>query len=93
MVLPLIPCADAVAASKTHQTELISSDHGHALQHGLDSCNPFCSCSCCSVHTQIKSFVTLPFSPSYSSFLDTAYLMGKYVNISVGVWQPPRMLS
>jgi hypothetical protein len=92
LALSFFPCGDV---SECDVQRLVSisaaSDHQHH-SHSGEQCTPFCTCSCCAVSVvlkQVSPFELRPFkhiSPSYSF-----YRPSHCEEISVGIWQPPKL--
>ena len=87
-----MPCADDVCAIKNEKakTELSASGSQQEKDHN-DSCSPFCICNCCagfSVNHSLASVNILDFA-SCRNF--ASYLPENIVEISLPVWEPPRI--
>lgn len=89
MVLNFAPCADAqVKVSTQRTTPHAETEKDHALD---DGCSPFCHCNCCSASSiaQLLTLTSIPFKEHKTVY--TSYFTGKYVDVSLPVWQPPRL--
>jgi hypothetical protein len=93
LALSVIPCADngiAVNDSKA-KTEIAKSTTEKGGTH-QDDCSPFCTCNCCAGfpinHFVASIQVILP----YSEPTKTAYLPCEITEISLPIWQPPRLI-
>ena len=91
LALSCMPCTDEAsdietANAKTEFAKPVSDqDNNHD-----DACSPFCYCSCCagfSINHSIATVASLPIcSKNFSS-----YLPGNLIEISLPVWQPPKI--
>lgn len=93
LTLQLMPCADHSAFAA--QAELASmSDAGYNHhQESRDQCPPFCYCNCCASHAVVKISVHVYLLNSVHSPVYKVYPTGKYRDISLPVWQPPKLFS
>ncbi|TAN20462.1 MAG: hypothetical protein EPN37_01545 [Chitinophagaceae bacterium] len=92
MVLQLAPCADLYASNRSQQQEIIVNAATHH-QDKHDVCSPFCYCACCAVPVVVNTPINfVPDSPTCFAVCVT-HLPGKYIDVSLPVWQPPQLLS
>jgi hypothetical protein len=91
--MAVYPCSDGATCLDEVKAGIVNadqSDHNHGSAEE-DLCTPFCICSCCAAHIQLKT------SPSYGAVaplhntpLATAYLEKPLLTNGQSIWQPPR---
>lgn len=87
--LSLVPCSDDIHVDE--QMELASDHSNHDHEQG-DTCNPFCSCSCCGIAGLILSspvcYSTFqPLEISTISVYNSDFVSSYYYFF----WQPPKV--
>jgi len=90
LVLTAIPCIDIPQDNswqKIEQTQNTNNNH----QNNRDNCSPFCPCNCC-IPPIISQIYTLQFNDfPYSQEHFAEYKSSYFSNISLAIWQPPKL--
>lgn len=90
LVLTAIPCIDVPQDNTLHKTEL-STKTSDNQQNRTDNCSPFWPCNCCVIPIVSKG-CTLSFNCfSYSQTHFAPYQSGHFSNLSLAIWQPPKI--
>lgn len=92
IALSSMPCNDIDQCINTDVKELITSQHQNH-QHKDDSCNPFCTCSCCSITVSIQEnqketvthivYKSTQIPPSNNKLISEDFS---------SIWQPPKLV-
>lgn len=92
LVLNFVPCADAQETVDQHSSfssQQSEKEHAHPA---VDSCTPFCHCSCCASSSVVQLFyLNIILLPEYPGE-PIPYFSRNYVDISLPIWQPPQWL-
>jgi hypothetical protein len=93
LYMAVYPCSDSKTCVDERNAGIAlvnQANHDHSSSE-QDLCTPFCICSCCAAHVQIKcsnyaSQVNLPLNTK----LIPLYLEKPIINNGVSIWQPPK---
>lgn len=90
--LVTVPCTDGLDyANEVAQTDCKS--HDHSSHNHVDTCSPFCSCTCCGIHLMVADYTIYHFktnvSPTYAEIV--TYHPQVDLGIVYGIWQPPKV--
>lgn len=92
LVLSVMPCGDKGSAeySDKVKTEIAKSAAPQSdPQQG--NCSPFCHCTCCAGFS-INHFIAAIFSlQPYTDKANAAYLSDYPVEVTIPIWQPPKL--
>lgn len=92
----LYPCTDSDMHTGPIQEGIaILSDHDHSHSGvELDICSPFCICSCCSANIRLS--VPNQIEQTYvehNTVLISQYIEHPVLDVSLAIWQPPKLKS
>jgi len=91
LILTAIPCVDVPQDSATQKVEFSQSTCNHHQHNDIDSCSPFCVCSCCvspiSIHVYRVSFTC--YSITRIQFVE--YSSSFTSSNTDSIWQPPKL--
>ncbi|WP_410479382.1 DUF6660 family protein [Pedobacter gandavensis] len=92
LVMNFVPCKDMnnSRASVTNRISKTIADDNHSKS-DLDSCSPFCSCSCCNTPIPINQVVHIK---TISLILKKEYVdlySANAASVSLSIWQPPQL--
>ena len=93
LALTCVPCTDAEGLTM-HSGKNDASITKANCPFGADQrddCSPFCTCNCCagfSIHNNITSLSSIEI---YTKLQFATYLPANTAEISLPVWQPPRL--
>jgi hypothetical protein len=94
LALSCMPCNDdecAMEAGK-NKTEFAKQTPGQDKDHTED-CSPFCHCSCCAGFSINHGMATGNLLPVICANNFSSYLPENLIEISIPVWQPPKIRS
>ena len=87
------PCKDSTFAKNGEKrTEFSTSSQQRSKDHS-DTCSPFCQCSCCagfSINHTVASVSTMDLGADRNF---AVYLPVDIIEISLPIWQPPRLIA
>ena len=88
-----MPCMDDVNEIGNGKVKIeISKSNDQQDHNDTDNCSPFCTCNCCSGFAFVFSphqIVNVIFLPTQKN---ESYLPAKISEISLPVWQPPKLV-
>jgi len=91
--LSCLPCADCDAMALKSESQKIGmakpcsqkeNDHN-------EGCSPFCQCACCAGFLIYHNFTIVGTLPTISCKNSSSNLEGQLIEISIPVWQPPKI--
>ncbi len=92
LALSVLPCADSSNAATDSKAKTVTAKSNQQKDNPQqDDCSPFCHCTCCAGFS-INHFIAvinlrlLPISKTA-----TAYFSAKTNNITLPIWQPPKL--
>jgi len=90
LILTAIPCIDVPQDHAAINTELSQATANH-FHNDLDTCSPFCVCSCC-----VSPISHLVYRVSFTCYSSTRIQFNQYTssflsNDSSSIWQPPKI--
>lgn len=89
-----MPCMDDVNNMGNSKVKMeISKSNDQQDHNDTDNCSPFCSCSCCSGFTFLVAAHQLVNAIFISTEKIEAHLPSKISEISLPVWQPPKLIA
>ena len=90
LVLTAVPCIDVPQDNTLHKTEL-STKTSDNHQSNTNNCSPFWPCNSC-VAPVVSKVCSLSFNCfSYSQTYFAEYQSGHITNLSLAIWQPPKI--
>lgn len=91
--MTVFPCSDdstCIDDARAGVTSIDQNDHQHSSSEE-DLCTPFCICSCCAAHIQIKNSTVLNSTDLFHNARLPSHYTEKPFLTNVGsIWQPPK---
>ena len=92
IVLNCMPCMDGPCGGISNKVNTEFSKSCDRQAHsGSDACSPFCACNCCSGSTFTLTIPKIEHVEFPYSSKETAYISNKIPEISLPIWQPPKL--
>jgi hypothetical protein len=90
-LLALLPCQDRedMIASVMHVT--IQKSHSSNDERGLETCPPFCTCSCCSTARHLTATFTVSVFTKSVARVYPDYAIPAVQEQPIKIWQPPQI--
>ncbi len=91
LVLAMVPCTDTHSGPVSDDELSMHVSNQDEHNHGDESCSPFCTCQCCSVHV---TFSELPSPLVFRLAMEDVVhpqAIGTPLQANVPVWQPPKV--
>jgi len=90
--MSVYPCSDAETCVDEQNIGMVVVNHDNHSTAEQDLCSPFCFCSCCAAHAQIKgSSYASPDNLFHNTAVATPYMEVPILNSDNVIWQPPRI--
>lgn len=93
LALNMVPCADAHEHLVDQDVSISAASTN--VEHNIpvdDACTPFCHCTCCAstIVAKISTALQTPFI--IKSKVKTDYFEENSIEVSLSVWQPPKLV-
>ena len=93
LALSCMPCMDDAKNMGSSKAKMeISKSNDQQDHNDTDNCSPFCSCNCCSGFTFLDTSHQVMNPVFISGETIESYLPPKIIEISLPVWQPPKLV-
>ncbi|MCW3467171.1 DUF6660 family protein [Chitinophaga nivalis] len=89
-MLNCIPCSDSMAAPNRGAGTVVQAASSARTIH-MDSCTPFCTCTCCSSIQEPVSIIVYNWLPVAMAAVHADYTTAVTRYIPFKIWQPPRL--
>lgn len=91
--LALVPCHDKEDAMEWNTaTDFFTVDNHSQHAQDIETCSPFCVCSCCGQTVAIQMFHSTFLKPFVSPKAQESFVLDNYLpSFSASHWQPPKI--
>ena len=95
LALAVFPCNDISGYDISDSNTSIESNIAHNTQDSdKDHCSPFCICACCGQSFSTIVYISgLSIYPCIESNEITNYKSSNVMEVSLSIWQPPKIVS
>ncbi|HEX7365542.1 MAG TPA: DUF6660 family protein [Pelobium sp.] len=84
------PCADQIFIGKNDVVvSQLETAHNHSHP---DDCSPFCYCACCAIRSFSSTQLALNHFTSAAITQKPPFVLGGSLQISLPIWQPPKLV-
>ena len=93
LALSCMPCMDAQNELSVSSPQQLQSTTDHGGHNDADKCSPLCVCGCCSTVTFLALDYKVNTAFKISSISYSTHLPFSVIEISLPVWQPPKLVA
>lgn len=91
LAIAVYPCGDVDTCVDEQKVGIAVVEHENHSTTEQDACSPFCICSCCASHVQIRGIATLRMTNAiHNTTISTLYIEKPFLENGHSIWQPPR---